>query len=258
MKGRSLIAAPFGAVAVLLALDPALAQDSAAGTVTSSLSGLPLFLAYFCLSLVVTSAYLYVYTSITPHDEFELIRKNVPGAAVSLGLSLLGFALPVASAVAHAANLIDCIIWSVIALIVQVIIYYLVRIPVPDISKRIAAGELAPAIWLGLSSATGGLLSAASMTWGRDDARHEAFVADRAGAHGRHQPRRHQLRARAAHRLPPARAAASARRGRQPGATGGPVPRTPALVVRLALLVLFGLALVRRVQLEPLLATDLR
>src|SRR5262245_38549756 len=163
MKGRSLIAVPLGTVAVLLALDAALAQDSAAGTVTSSLSGLPLFLAYFCLSLVVTSAYLYIYTSITPHDEFELIRKNVPGAAVSLGL--LGFALPVASAVAHAANLIDCIIWSVIALIVQVIIYYLVRIPVPDISKRIAAGELAPAIWLGLSSATGGLLSAASMTW---------------------------------------------------------------------------------------------
>ena len=165
MKGRSLIAVPLGTVAVLLALDAALAQDSAAGTVTSSLSGLPLFLAYFCLSLVVTSAYLYIYTSITPHDEFELIRKNVPGAAVSLGLSLLGFALPVASAVAHAANLIDCVIWSVIALIVQVIIYYLVRIPVPDISKRIAAGELAPAIWLGLSSATGGLLSAASMTW---------------------------------------------------------------------------------------------
>ena len=144
---------------------PVLAQDSTAGTISSSLSGLPLFLAYFCLSLVVATGYLYIYTRITPHDEFELIRNNVPGAAISLGLSLLGFALPVASAIAHAANLIDCVIWSVIALIVQVIVYYLVRIPVPDISKRIAAGELAPAIWLGLSSATGGLLSAACMTW---------------------------------------------------------------------------------------------
>jgi hypothetical protein len=34
-------------------------------------------------------------------DELELI---VPGAAVSLGLSLVGFALPVASAVAYAAT----------------------------------------------------------------------------------------------------------------------------------------------------------
>jgi putative membrane protein len=133
--------------------------------VSSSLSGLPLFLAYFCMTLVVVAAYLYLYTQITQHNEFELIRANVPGAAVSLGLSLIGFAMPVASAVAHAANIVDCIIWSVIALIVQVIVYYLVRIPVPDISKRIEAGELAPAIWLGLASATGGLLSAASMTW---------------------------------------------------------------------------------------------
>ena len=47
----------------------------------------------------------------------------------------------------------------------QVIVYFLVRIPVPDLSKRIEAGELAPAIWLGIASVTGGLLSAASMTW---------------------------------------------------------------------------------------------
>src|SRR5262245_19137690 len=154
-------------VTALLALGPgqALAQDADPGVVVSSLSGLPAVLAYFCLSLVVVAGYIYIYTRMTPHDEFALIQANVPGAAIALGLSLLGFAMPVASAVAHAANLVDCFIWSVIALIVQVIVYYLVRIPVPDVSKRIAAGELAPAIWLGLASATGGLLSAASITW---------------------------------------------------------------------------------------------
>ena len=109
------------------------------------------------------TGYLFVYTKITAHDEFELIRKNMPGAAVSLGLSLLGFALPVASAIAHSANILDCIVWSVIALIVQVIVYFLVRIPVPDLSKRIEAGELAPAIWLGIASATGGHVRQASL-----------------------------------------------------------------------------------------------
>jgi putative membrane protein len=154
-------------LAAILALPAGevLAQDASANAVVSSLSGLPAFLAYFCLSLVVVAGYLYVYTHITAHDEFALIAANVPGAAISLGLSLLGFAMPVASAIAHAANLVDCIIWSIIALIVQVIVYYLMRIPVPDVSKRIAAGELAPSIWLGLASVTGGLLSAASMTW---------------------------------------------------------------------------------------------
>jgi putative membrane protein len=133
--------------------------------ILQSLAGLPAFLVYFCTALVAVILYLFVYTRITPHDEFKLIRDNVPGAAISLGLSLLGFTLPVISAMTHAANVIDCLIWSVIALIVQIIAYFIVRIPVPDLSKRIAAGELAPAIWLGVSSLAAGALNAASMIY---------------------------------------------------------------------------------------------
>ena len=118
----------------------------------------------FALTAVAVIAFLLIYTRITPYNEFELIRKNGVGAAIALGLSLLGFALPLASAVAHAADLVDCAIWAVIALVVQLITFYAARIPVPDLSGRIAAGDLAPAIWLGLASLTAGLLSAASMT----------------------------------------------------------------------------------------------
>jgi len=132
--------------------------------VLQSLEGLPAFLAYFCLTIVAVILFLSIYTRITPHDEFELIRKNGVGAAVALGLSLLGFALPLASAVAHAADLVDCAIWAAIALVVQIGVFYAVRIPVPDLSKRIASGDLAAAVWLGLASLTAGLLSAASMT----------------------------------------------------------------------------------------------
>jgi putative membrane protein len=131
--------------------------------VIQSLAGLPAFLVYFCTAVIVVLLYLFVYTRITPHNEFELIRNNVPGAAIALGLSLLGFTLPVVSAMTHAANVIDCLIWSIIALVVQVIVYYAVRIPVPNISKRIADGELAPAIWLGLASLSAGALNASSM-----------------------------------------------------------------------------------------------
>jgi putative membrane protein len=130
-----------------------------------SLAGLPAFLAYFCTAFIIVLLYLYVYTRVTPHDEFALIRKNVPGAAIALGLSLLGFALPVASAIAHAQNLVDCAVWSVIALIVQIVVYFVVRIPVPDVSGRIAAGDIAPAIWLGASSLAAGALNAAAMSY---------------------------------------------------------------------------------------------
>src|SRR5271169_1212277 len=117
--------------------------------VLQSLEGLPAFVAYFCLSAALVIAFLLIYTRLTPINEYELVRKNVPGAAIALGLSLFGFALPVASAVAHAADIVDCAIWGVIALAVQIATFYAARIPVPDLSNRIAAGDLAPAIWLG-------------------------------------------------------------------------------------------------------------
>src|SRR5215831_15266753 len=127
--------------------------------ILQSLAGLPAFLVYFCTALISVIAYLLVYTRITPHNEFQLIRDNDPAAAIALGLSLLGFVLPVVSAIAHSANVVDCLIW----LIVQIVVYYLVKIPVPNLSQRIAEGQLAPAIWLGLSSLAAGALNAASM-----------------------------------------------------------------------------------------------
>jgi putative membrane protein len=131
--------------------------------VLQSLSGLPAFLIYFICASVLVAAYLYVYTWITAHNEFDLIAQDKPGAAIALGLSLIGFALPLTSSIAHADGILDMAIWGVIAAIVQVAVYYLARIPVPDLSKRIAGGETAPAIWLGAASIAAGMLNAASM-----------------------------------------------------------------------------------------------
>jgi putative membrane protein len=133
--------------------------------ILQSLTGLPAFLVYFCTAIFAVVVYLFVYTRITPHDEFKLIRDNDPAAAIALGLSLLGFTLPLVSAIAHSANIVDCLIWSLIALIVQIVVYFVIKIPVPNLSAKIAAGELAPAIWLGLSSLAAGALNAASMIY---------------------------------------------------------------------------------------------
>jgi putative membrane protein len=131
--------------------------------ILQSLAGLPAFLV--CTALLSVVAYLFVYTRIAPHNEFQLIRDNDPAAAIALGLSLLGFVLPVVSAIAHAANVVDCLIWSAIALIVQIAVFFIVKIPVPNLSARIASGELAASIWLGLSSLAAGALNAAAMIY---------------------------------------------------------------------------------------------
>src|SRR6202158_6632069 len=133
--------------------------------ILQSLAGLPAFLVYFSTAIVAVVAFLFVYTRVTPHDEFQLIRDNDPAAAIALGLSLLGFVLPVVSAITHSANVVDCLVWSVIALIVQIVVYFIVKIPIPSLSAKIAAGELAPAIWLGLASLPAGALHPASMLY---------------------------------------------------------------------------------------------
>jgi putative membrane protein len=60
---------------------------------------------------------------------------------------------------------VDCLVWGVVAMLVQILVYYLVRIPVPNLSQRIAAGELSPALFLGAASLAAGIVNAASMTY---------------------------------------------------------------------------------------------
>src|SRR3979411_597070 len=87
-----------------------LSDDSGSRMILQSLAGLPAFLVYFCTAIIVVVAYLFVYTRVTPHDEFQLIRDNDPAAASALGLSLLGFVLAVGRANAQLPTIGDCFI----------------------------------------------------------------------------------------------------------------------------------------------------
>lgn len=130
-----------------------------------SLAGLPAFLAYLGTGVLFIAIFTFVYTRITAHRELQLVKDNVPAAAVAFLGSLVGFCLPVGSAMAHSVSLVDCIVWATIGLIVQIVTYFLVRMSIPDISQRISNGEMSSGIWLASFSLAMGLLSAASMTY---------------------------------------------------------------------------------------------
>lgn len=133
--------------------------------IVQSLAGLGAFAAYFLTGAGLCALYLVIYTRITKHDEFDLIfGQHNAAAATSLGLSLLGFALPLASAILHTVSILDCVIWGLIALIVQVAAYFVARIPYPSMSDDIADNALAAALWLGFVSLAAGVLSAVSMS----------------------------------------------------------------------------------------------
>jgi putative membrane protein len=132
--------------------------------VGASLDELPWFFAYLATAVVLTLIYVVIYMWVTPHPEIKLIRENNLAASFAFAGSLIGFCLPLASAIANSSALVDCVVWGVIALVVQIVIFFLVRLPVPKISERIENGEMASGLWLGAASLAGGLLNAASMT----------------------------------------------------------------------------------------------
>ena len=130
-----------------------------------SLAGLPYFAAYFGLSLLLLTACLVLYVAITPYPELKLIREGNAAAAATLAGVLIGFALPLASAVAHSVSLLDMLLWATIALVVQLFVYGIVRLAVPQIAKNVREGQVASGVFLGAFAVAVGILNAACMTY---------------------------------------------------------------------------------------------
>ena len=130
-----------------------------------SLQGLDEFIVYFGLCIVFVALFLAIYVRVTPYREIKLIREGNSAAAASLSGALIGFVLPLASAVEHSVNPYDLAIWATIALVVQLLVYAATRLVLPDVGRDIPAGKVASGVFLGAMSLGAGILSAASMSY---------------------------------------------------------------------------------------------
>ena len=130
-----------------------------------SARGIDDFLIYLAASLALLAAFIAIYVSITPYRELTLIRDGNVAAAASLSGSVLGFSIPLAYAVAQSVNLAEMAMWGVVALAVQLLVFFVVRWIMPGIARDIPAGKLAPGILLGALSIATGILNAACMTY---------------------------------------------------------------------------------------------
>jgi putative membrane protein len=134
-------------------------------TALSSISGLPAFLGYFALAIALLFMFTLIYTWVTPHNEMALIRANNAAAAIAFGGAVIGFALPLSSAISHSLSLLDCAIWGLVALLVQVLTFVVLRVLLKQLPQRIAQGELAAGIFAASCAIAVGILNAACMTY---------------------------------------------------------------------------------------------
>ena len=130
-----------------------------------SLGGLNDFFLHFLAAVLLVAVFVFIYAWITPYAEFKLIREGNVAPAVSFSGALLGFVLPLANTIAESTSFADMLIWAVIALVVQVLIFLVLRTCFKDLCRGIGANELGPAILLGVFSLAAGILNAACLTY---------------------------------------------------------------------------------------------
>ncbi|MFZ3320875.1 MAG: DUF350 domain-containing protein [Usitatibacter sp.] len=133
--------------------------------VFDSFAGFDEFLAYLGVSIVLLAAFVVIYIRVTPYHEVHLIREGNMAASFALSGSILGFVVPLASAIQHSANLVDMAVWGVIALVVQIGAFVVVKMLIPSVTRDIPAGNGAQGFFLGSLSLAVGLLSAACMSF---------------------------------------------------------------------------------------------
>lgn len=136
-------------------------------TIYDSIAGLGHFALYFVIAIALLFAFKFIFTAITPHDEWKLVKEEKSvAAALGFGGSMVGFSIALAGAVSNSANLVDFVIWGVVAIIAQGLAFALLRFTfMPKIVQRIEDDEVSAGIMLAAMSISVGLLNAACMSW---------------------------------------------------------------------------------------------
>jgi putative membrane protein len=133
--------------------------------VFDSFAGFDDFLVYLGVSLALLYLFVWVYIRVTPWREMALIRTGNMGAAFSLAGAILGFIVPLSAAVKYSVNIVDMLIWGLIALLVQIAAFIVVKMLVPTVTKDIEGGNAAQGFFMGVASLAVGLLNAACMSY---------------------------------------------------------------------------------------------
>lgn len=111
-------------------------------------AGFPDFAFYTALAAVLLLVSSAVYVLLTPWKELALLRGGNGTAGLALAGAIVGLAIPLASCLASSRSILDFLIWSVVALLMQLVAYRLTDFVLRDLPKRIEQDEAGAAIVL--------------------------------------------------------------------------------------------------------------
>jgi putative membrane protein len=131
-----------------------------------SLAGLPYFVAYLGVALMLLTAGVAVHVALSARRDMQLIREGNVAVAADMAGVLAGLALPLASALLVTETLFDLLVWSGVAVLVQLLVTAGLRLTLSALVRRARSGQLASGVFLGAMTAVLGLLNAAALVVG--------------------------------------------------------------------------------------------
>jgi putative membrane protein len=133
--------------------------------IATTFQTLPAFLIYLAVASGLLTAFAALYLFVTPYSELALIKRGNAAAAINFSAALLGFTLPLASLVAHAVNVVDLLLWAVVAAMVQILAHFVARFLFGDFAQRIEHGNVAVATVAASISLCLGVLNATCLSY---------------------------------------------------------------------------------------------
>lgn len=128
------------------------------------LAALDAFGLWFGLAIGLSAAFALLYLWITPQHELALIREGNVSAAVCLSGTILGYVLPLASAMVHGIDVYDFLCWGIVAMLVQLAVYFALRLCFRSLTHDILEDRVSVAILAACVSVAAGILNAAAMS----------------------------------------------------------------------------------------------
>lgn len=135
------------------------------------------FLAYLGVTLPILIVGIMAFMVTTPYNEYKLIREGAAtddlrkinaakAAAHDLGGKIIGLAIVLASAVYHSVSLLDLLVWGLVGIVFQIVVFYIFELVTPfKVVAEIPNGNVSVGIFASRLSVATGLLMAALISY---------------------------------------------------------------------------------------------
>lgn len=123
---------------------------------------------FFITAVALVGLFLYLYAIVTPYDDYKLIfHENNMAASLTFSGAIIGFSIPLYSALVSSVSYGDFLIWGSVAMFIQ-LFFALVFTRIPNkfsLQEQITEGVVPVGILMAFLSVSIGLLNAGSMSY---------------------------------------------------------------------------------------------